>query len=345
MSGGCASSATDASAIDKCVADLIVGVGMQSEDMSVRVRSLISLAVDMADPETRVAFGEFVGSCARQTKRRREEIDLTLSPEAESSRDRRHETAVAILRGRIPKFPIVMVDGSVAGLEEIMTVWMADDAVTARVDTPFRMTRETAMVTIEMKTSRIQRHLAFLREVDSAIDVSTFFRLHYRRHHDPQEAWHLYPYSVHIAFAKLVSWYIKQEAMNGPMVRFDRNIVAQDIGLQCIFTHNLGTRRIAFNMTRPSPTPDNMNVYGWARLTFKDHAMGRRLFSGVRFPPVQVMDKPQEDPECPICMETIALDLEFSGCGHRIHDGCMAALRPTVCYLCRTPFFIPGDDH
>ena len=346
MSGGsdCGAS-SDASALDDRVNELMVGVGMQSDDMRIRVRSLISLAVDMADPETRVAFGEFVGSCTRQTKRRREAIDLTLSPAAGGADDQRSETAIAMLRGRVPKFPIIMVDGSIAGMEEIMTAWTAAADVNERFDTPFKLTRGGPLLTITRETSKLQRHSAVLREVDPAADVFTFFRLHYRRAGDAPEVWQLYPFSVHIAFAKLVAWYIKQEELHRQMPRFVRNLVVGDLGLECIFTHQNGARRLAFSMTRPSPTPDRMLISGWARLTFKDHAMGRRIFAEYEFPVVQILDKQEEGPaECPICMETVDLDLEFSGCGHRIHDGCMAALHPKVCYLCRTKFVVPGDD-
>ena len=349
MSGGpCASPSV--SSIDESMDQLLIEAGMSGEEQRARVRSLISLAADMADDDGRVAMDTFVGTCTRGLKRQREGsvVDLTGSPATDS----RWELAIGVMRAniRLPKYPVMMMDQTYLGLEAIMNAWIQHGgAESDRSDMPFRLVPGGPQLMISQEESKVRRDTRILREIDPSVDMGTFFRLHYRRGGD--DTWQLYPLLVHLAFAKLVCVYLRMDADFGQRGVVMRNISVRGLSVQCEFSHMVvgegmqsrRMRHVRLTMTRHVEGVDHMVACGFARLTFENHIVMRRLFADFIFPTVQIPDK-QPDPEqqdCPICLEPVPLDVEFSGCGHRIHDGCLVAMDNRVCYLCRTPFFIP----
>ena len=83
---------------------------------------------------------------------------------------------------------------------------------------------------------------------------------------------------------------------------------------------------------------------GEARLTFVDHIMAKRIFKRFLFPAVQAHDKAIILEECPICMQMVLLGVEFSGCGHHTHGGCLATWHQKTCPWCREPYSILRAD-
>jgi hypothetical protein len=328
---------------------LLQSVGIRDIEQRTRICSLMSAAADMADDDTRAALSEFVGACTRRTKRRRDEVDLTGSPAlssvsaARSDDSERHRTTVMFIRRHVlvPKYPIIMTDGALLATEDVMRAWIAkhSEGQLDRFEAPFAMKPGESHITILNDANRVQQMVALLRGIDPAVDTNTFFELHTCEF--GSETWRRCPLFMHLSFAAVVCHYIARDTSARVRNGYSRKIWVQSIGLMCEFSHRDNKRRVTVSMIREDGSADRYTVVGQARLTFKDHAIMRRVFTDFEFPTVQIPDKAPVPSECPVCMESVLMDVEFSGCGHALHDGCIAGLRSRICHLCRAPFFIP----
>jgi len=334
--------------IDQRVDALLTAVGIRDEERRMRVRSILSAAIGLADDDGRNALSEFVGSCSRRVKRRRGEVvDLTSSP---SPTDHRWDTALSLLRAnfRVPAYPVLMTDQSYFGLEEIMNAWLRHNDVSERFEDPFRMVAGGPLHTISQDFGQVDRNASVLQALGD-IDSGLFFELHVRSNNDSVTAWRSLGALMHLAFAKVVVNYMKRDTDNFLVAGvYVKNLLFAGHGIQVSISHrqHRGERKrvIALQMVRRvGALPGEIVVAGSARLTFKNYVVGRRVLPNFIFPTVPVHERPQEESDCPICLTPVTLDVMFSGCGHRIHDACLAAMHIQVCYLCRAPFFVPGD--
>ena len=229
---------------------------------------------------------------------------------------------------------MMMKDGSSLPLETVMRAWRyveGNDGL--RFDRPFRLAPNGRLLEPCRDEWRLTSFYTSCRE--RGYDMFPFFRVMHKK--PDSEQWILCSLTTHYAIASFISHFDKPDAARRATIMIKLGDTILVVQFACLRN---GVRTITLEMIANSPPHPHVAE---ARIMFVDFVAFRRLGMKYLFPTVSV--KPRDEPEsCPICLETVPLDVEFSGCGHRLHDACLARLDPLVCCMCRTPFFVPGAE-
>ena len=227
---------------------------------------------------------------------------------------------------------MLMADGTSVPLNAVMKAWRCIENNSGHhFDRPFRLQPGGELV--QPCRDPLQLSMFYRSNRARGADMFPFFRVMYKM--DNSDKWVLASLTVHFILAALMSHYDRPETPSRAVV-----VASLDVGAVAIqFKRRADSSRvIAFEMV--ARTDPRLHL-GNARIQFLDHAILRSLDMNYVFPTIDV--SPREEP-CPICMQNVPLNVEFSGCGHRIHDECLTKMNPQVCYMCRTPFYIAGVE-